>query len=47
MDPWAAYLRGQADALKLKVIDTTALTISQAADQLEFYALSLIGNEHD
>jgi len=35
MDQWAAYLRGQADALALPVIDTTALTIAQAADQLE------------
>jgi hypothetical protein len=42
MDHWAAYLRGQADALKLFVIDTTDLTVSQAADRLEEYALRLI-----
>ena len=27
MDQWAAYLRGQADALHLVVIDTSALTV--------------------
>jgi hypothetical protein len=42
MDHWAAYLRGQADALNLMVIDTTDLTVTQAADQLEAYALRLI-----
>jgi len=35
MDHWAAYLRGQADALKLSVIDTTALTVAESATQLE------------
>ena len=35
MDSWAAYLRGQADALGLPIIDTTALTIPEATDQLE------------
>lgn len=35
MDNWAAYLRGQADALRLPVIDTTTLTIAEAADELE------------
>ena len=34
MDCWAAYLRGQADALKLSVIDTTSLDINAAADAL-------------
>jgi len=34
MDCWAAYLRGQADALNLPVIDTTALEIDAAADAL-------------
>jgi hypothetical protein len=32
---WAAYLRGQADALGLAVIDTSLLTITEAAEQLE------------
>jgi hypothetical protein len=34
MDTWAAYLRGQADALGLPVIDTTRLTVEGAAQQL-------------
>jgi hypothetical protein len=34
MDSWAAYLRGQADALELPVIDTTSLGIDAAVDAL-------------
>ena len=34
MDCWAAYLRGQADALELPVIDTTNLAIDGAVDEL-------------
>ena len=34
MDGWAAYLRGQADALSLPVVDTTSITIAGAADAL-------------
>ena len=34
MDRWAAYLRGQADALDLPVIDTTSLVIDAVADAL-------------
>jgi hypothetical protein len=34
MDAWAAYLRGQADALGLAVIDTTELTVEAVADRL-------------
>ena len=34
MNKWAAYLRGQADALRLPVVDTTALTIDEVADRL-------------
>jgi hypothetical protein len=37
MDCWAAYLRGQADALNLPVIDTTALEIDAAVDALVVY----------
>jgi hypothetical protein len=37
MDCWAAYLRGQADALNLPVIDTTRLGIDAAADALAGY----------
>jgi hypothetical protein len=35
MDNWAAYLRGQADALGLPVIDTTDASIDEVADVLE------------
>jgi hypothetical protein len=35
MDSWAAYLRGQADALDVPVVDTTALTLPDATDLLE------------
>jgi hypothetical protein len=35
MDCWAAYLRGQADALGLPVVDTSRLTVAEAASQLE------------
>ena len=34
MDCWAAYLRGQADALDLPVIDTTGQDIEAVADTL-------------
>jgi mannose-6-phosphate isomerase-like protein (cupin superfamily) len=34
MDSWAAYLRGQADALGLRVIDTTSLTPEEGAEEL-------------
>ena len=42
MDDWAAYLRGQADALRLPVIDTSALTIAESADQLEVIVRRLL-----
>lgn len=35
MDMWSAYLRGQADALKLPVVDTTVLTVQEVANALE------------
>ena len=35
MDAWAVYLRGEADALGLPVLDTTAITIEAAASMLE------------
>lgn len=34
MDRWAVYLRGQADALDLPVIDTTSLEIEAVVDAL-------------
>jgi hypothetical protein len=40
---WAAYLRGQADALALTVIDTTALSVAQAADALAAHVHALAG----
>ena len=41
MDNWAAYLRGQADALNLPVIDTTLLSVEEVADRLEALVRSL------
>jgi hypothetical protein len=35
MDNWAAYLRGQADALGLLVIDTSDLSVDEMIDALE------------
>ncbi len=35
MDTWSAYLRGQADALALPVIDTSSRSVEQIADELE------------
>jgi hypothetical protein len=35
MAGWAGYLRGQADALGLPVLDTTRLTIAEATDALQ------------
>jgi hypothetical protein len=37
MECWAAYLRGQVDALNLPVIDTTSIGIEAAADTLVVY----------
>jgi hypothetical protein len=34
MYAWAAYLKGQADALKLEVINTTASTVEESALEL-------------
>jgi hypothetical protein len=44
MDSWAAYLRGQADALGLPVIDTTELSVAQAADAVQALCERLLGN---
>ena len=41
MDAWAAYLRGQADAFRLPVINTSSLTLDEAIDQLEVIVQSL------
>jgi len=34
MDAWAAYLRGQAEALELPVLDSTSRSIAEVADLL-------------
>ena len=44
MDCWAAYLRGQADALNLPVIDTTSLGIEAVADALVCHIEQLRAN---
>jgi ribose 1,5-bisphosphokinase PhnN len=44
-DRWAAYLRGQADALELTVIDTTLLTVTAASEQLEEIVRQLIESD--
>jgi len=43
MNTWAAYLRGQADALQLPVLDSTGLSVGEAADQVAAQALALLG----
>jgi hypothetical protein len=45
MDCWAAYLRGQADALGLPVIDTSALTVAESAQHLEAI-VRRVANDH-
>lgn len=42
MDCWAAYLRGQADALDLPVIDTTDIGIDDVADGLLVHVQALL-----
>lgn len=43
MDRWAAYLRGQADALALPVIDTTDLAIADVVAALAAHVDALAG----
>lgn len=45
MEHWAAYLRGQADALRLPIVETTTLTIDQAATRLEALVLPWLGGD--
>ena len=45
MDSWAAYLRGQADALGLVIIDTSGLTVAEAAHQLETFVRRLTDSD--
>lgn len=46
MDSWAQYLRHQAEALKLEVINTTVLAPSQVADRLEGVIRKLLEEKH-
>ena len=41
MEGWAAYLRGQADALGLPVIETDGLTVEEVAARIETIALAV------
>ena len=34
MRAWAAYLRGQADALHLPILDTTTITVEEGVEEL-------------
>lgn len=42
MDCWAAYLRGQADALKLSVIDTSIDPLEKSVAELELLVRNLL-----
>ena len=42
MDCWAAYLRGQADALKLSIIDTSNDSIDRSLVELELLVSNLL-----
>jgi AAA domain len=47
MDCWAAYLRGQADALNVPVIDTTDMGIDTAVDALLVHVEALFVETRD
>ena len=47
MDCWAAYLRGQADALKLSIIDTSNDTIEKSVVKLELLVRNLLTRNDD
>ena len=42
MDCWAAYLRGQADALKLSIIDTSNDPLNKSLTKLELIVRDLL-----
>ena len=42
MDMWAAYLRGQADALRLAIIDTSGRSIDESVAQLRDCTLAAV-----
>jgi hypothetical protein len=47
MDCWAAYLRGQADALKLPIIDTSDGPIEKSLIELELLVKDLLARASD
>ena len=47
MDRWAVYLRGQADALGIRVVDTSVMTIERVADVLQEELQALRGPRVD
>lgn len=47
MDCWAAYLRGQADALNLSIIDTSTDPIDKSLAQLELLVKNLLARYHE
>lgn len=44
MMTWAAYLRGQADALHVPTLDTSDLTLDQAADQVRSHVARILAS---
>ena len=42
MDCWAAYLRGQADALNLAIIDTSDDSVDKSLSELELLVMALL-----
>jgi energy-coupling factor transporter ATP-binding protein EcfA2 len=47
MDCWAAYLRGQADALNLSIIDTSNDPIDKSVMELELLVRNLLARARD
>jgi dephospho-CoA kinase len=47
MNLWAAYLRGQADAFGIPVIDTSQLSVADAASTLEEHVEALRHHTRD
>ena len=45
MDCWAAYLRGQADALQLSIIDTSSDEVEESLGELELLVRGLLSDQ--
>jgi hypothetical protein len=45
MEHWAAYLRGQADALNLPIVDTGSMTLAESTQRLERIVRGLLDAE--